>query len=111
MLPDAARCCPVRRGDGLAVRNVTPCEALSVSRVPPMEEHMRNLVLTVTAGLLLISAAGVDAAAKPKLIEGRAAYQASHNHWRGNDFGSGFERLQPAPNKGMPMKSLPEHSA
>jgi hypothetical protein len=75
-----------------------------------MEELMRKFIVTMAAGLLLT--AGVDAAAaKPKPIEGRAAYQASHSHLRGNDFGPGFESPQPVPNKAMRMKMAPAPSA
>jgi hypothetical protein len=76
-------------------------------RVPPLEELMRKLIMTATAGLLLtFSAASVDAAAA-NLIEGRAVYQSPRSHWRGNDFGPGFESHQPVPNKAMRMRMAP----
>jgi hypothetical protein len=61
-----------------------------------MEELMRKLIVTVTAGLLLtLSAASVDAAgkARPRLTEGRAAYvppPAPPVLYRYNDFGPDY---------------------
>jgi hypothetical protein len=60
-----------------------------------MEELMRKLIVTATAGLLLmISAASVDAARRyqPRLIQGRAAYVTPVPPvlYRFNDFGPDY---------------------
>lgn len=72
-------------------------KAFVYSRVPPMKELMRKLIVMATAGALLtLGAASVDAAAKkaqPRLIEGRAAYvspPAPPVLYRFNDFGPDY---------------------
>jgi hypothetical protein len=59
-----------------------------------MEELMRKLIVTIAAGLLLTSAASVDAAtagkALPRLTEGRAAYVTPAVPMRFNDFGPDY---------------------
>jgi hypothetical protein len=65
-----------------------------------MEEFMRKLIVTVTAGLLLtLSAASVDAArrSQPRLIDGRAAYVTPVPPilYRFNDFGPDYGTAVP----------------
>jgi hypothetical protein len=75
----------------MAEWNVTPCEGVSFSN----GGIMRKLIVTATAGLLLIiSAASVDAARRyqPRLIEGRAAHVTPVPPvlYRFNDFGPDY---------------------
>jgi hypothetical protein len=65
-----------------------------------MEKLMRKLIVTATAGLLLmLSAANADAAgkAKPRLTDGRAAYVTPVPPilYRFNDFGPDYGAAVP----------------
>jgi hypothetical protein len=67
----------------------------------PSEGNMPKFLMLMAGLAVLITAASADAAmgrTPLKLIEGRAAYEASW-HYYGNDFGPDFERILLIPDK------------